>query len=211
MDKESEKEGQPRFPLPRTSTSDLRGRQSVRATFKLSGGCLEAISIVSRHLGIKQKSLFDHLMEDIHSLSLIARGIVPENYRREARIQKTFVISRRSLTALDKIASDYNTPRDALVEFSVHRLLPIIEREREKHARRKEIVGEIRQHFLAGKKMLQNVTQALGEEDPVTVRLAAALDVYGSAYAHIGDFIEQSREIEDFHLEDMTKLLNGFE
>ena len=47
--------------LPRTFTSDLRGRQSVRATFKLSEGCIEAISIVAAHLGIKQKSLFDHL------------------------------------------------------------------------------------------------------------------------------------------------------
>ena len=39
--------------LPKAFTSDLRGRQSVRATFKLSEGCIEAISIVAAHLGIK--------------------------------------------------------------------------------------------------------------------------------------------------------------
>ena len=61
--------------LPKTFTSDLRGRQSVRATFKLSEGCIEAISIVAAHLGIKQKSLFDHLVEDARFLTSIAREI----------------------------------------------------------------------------------------------------------------------------------------
>ena len=50
------------IPLP--SPEDLRGRQSVRATFKLSSRAIDALSIVAAHLGIKQKSLFDHLIED---------------------------------------------------------------------------------------------------------------------------------------------------
>ncbi|MEK6194066.1 MAG: hypothetical protein N2F24_07555, partial [Deltaproteobacteria bacterium] len=54
--------------LPQARTSDLRGRQSVRATFKLTEACIGAISIVAAHLGIKQKSLFDHLVEDISTL-----------------------------------------------------------------------------------------------------------------------------------------------
>ena len=49
--------------LPRPTTLDLRGRQSVRATFRLSEACIDAISILSAQLGIKQKSIFDHLME----------------------------------------------------------------------------------------------------------------------------------------------------
>ncbi len=50
--------------LPKPSSGDLRGRQSVRATFKLSAQAIDIISIISGHLGIKQKSIFDHLMED---------------------------------------------------------------------------------------------------------------------------------------------------
>lgn len=53
--------------------SDLRGRQSVRATFKLSEKAIDALSIVAIHLGIKQKSLFDQLINDTSSLSLIAK------------------------------------------------------------------------------------------------------------------------------------------
>ena len=115
--------------LPKTFTSDLRGRQSVRATFKLSEGCIEAISIVAAHLGIKQKSLFDHLVEDARSLKSIAREIQNIRLTRQGRVQKTFVISRRSLSSLENISKNFNAPRDALVELSVQRLLPIIAKE----------------------------------------------------------------------------------
>ena len=46
--------------VPRPTTLELRGRQSVRATFRLSEACIDAISILSAQLGIKQKSIFDH-------------------------------------------------------------------------------------------------------------------------------------------------------
>jgi hypothetical protein len=54
--------------VSKTSALDLRGRQSVRATFRLSEDCIDAISILSAQLGIKQKSVFDHLMEDVQIL-----------------------------------------------------------------------------------------------------------------------------------------------
>ena len=79
------------------SSSGLRGRQSVRATFKLSSGCIAAISIVAAQLGIKQKSLFDHLAQDSDSLNAIAREVQNARLRAENRIQKTYVISRKSL------------------------------------------------------------------------------------------------------------------
>ena len=66
---------------------DLRGRQSVRATFKITGKAIDAITIVAAHLGIKQKSLFDHLIDDTRSLNLIAREIQSEGFNRLRRIQ----------------------------------------------------------------------------------------------------------------------------
>ena len=67
------------FSIPLPSSIELKGRQSVRATFRLSERAIDAISIVAVHLGIKQKSLFDHLMEDISSMNLIARNRCPLN------------------------------------------------------------------------------------------------------------------------------------
>jgi len=45
------------------TSADLRGRQSVRTTFKLSERSIDALSILAGQLGIKQKSLFDHLID----------------------------------------------------------------------------------------------------------------------------------------------------
>ena len=60
------------FFVSNPSALDLRGRQSVRATFRLSEDGIDAISILSAQLGIKQKSVFDHLMEDVQILKNMA-------------------------------------------------------------------------------------------------------------------------------------------
>ncbi|NOQ20591.1 MAG: hypothetical protein GQ571_11545, partial [Desulfobacterales bacterium] len=105
--------------LPLPSSADLRGRQSVRATFKLSARAIDVLSIVATHLGIKQKSLFDHLIEDVKSLNIIANEIEDEAFGALERIQKTFVVSRRTLSCLEETSRQFNAPRDALVEYSI--------------------------------------------------------------------------------------------
>ena len=193
--------------LPKTFTSDLRGRQSVRATFKLSEGCIEAISIVAAHLGIKQKSLFDHLVEDARSLKSIAREIQNIKLTRQGRVQKTFVISRRSLLSLENISKNFNAPRDALVELSVQRLLPIIAKEREKHEKRKKMLNEIARHLEEGERLLNITKEIFGEEDTIYQRLESVMTVYDNAYHHIASFIEKGKIIEEFHPEDLTRIL----
>ena len=193
--------------LPKTFTSDLRGRQSVRATFKLSEGCIEAISIVAAHLGIKQKSLFDHLVEDARSLKSIAREIQNIKLTRQGRIQKTFVISRRSLLSLENISKNFNAPRDALVELSVQRLLPIIAKEREKHEKRKKMLNEIAEHLEEGKRLLNKTKDIFGEEDTIYQKFESVMTVYDNAYHHIASFIEKGKIIEEFHPEDLTRIL----
>jgi len=184
--------------LPQPSPQDLRGRQSVRATFKLSARAIEAMSIVSVHLGIKQKSLFDHLIEDAQSLSHIAREMESEKFRRLSRIQKTFVISRRTLSSLDEISKQFQTPRDALVEYSIQRLLPVIAQERERHRRRKDILNDMDEHLANGLKILRKSKSLLGEDDPVFIRLAAAIKAMASAQSNVNAFVEKGGIIEDF-------------
>ena len=133
------------------TSSGLRGRQSVRATFKLSAGCIEAISIVAAQLGIKQKSLFDHLAQDSASLNAIAKEVRNARIRAQNRVQKTYVISRRSLTQLDEISRAFNAPRDVLVEYSVRRLLPVIDNEQKKYEMRKKAYTAMHKHLQSGK------------------------------------------------------------
>ena len=184
--------------LPRTSSADLRGRQSVRATFKLSERAIEAMSIVAVHLGIKQKSLFDHLIEDVKSLKLIAREIESERFSALSRIQKTFVISRKTLSCLDETSKRFNAPRDALVEYSIQRLMPVINRERERHRTRKEILGDMTELLENGLELLQKSRSLLGEEDPVSVKFETAMRSLVNTQSHVKDFVEKGEIIEAF-------------
>ena len=187
--------------VSRQSTMGLRGRQSVRATFRLSGACIDAIAILSAQLGIKQKSVFDHLLEDAQVLRNVARELEDTQFDRHGRIQKTFVVSRRSLSFLDMISSRHNAPRDDLVEYSVRRLLPIIANERKKHEKRKELLGEISNHFADGERLLSKAEKMLGTDDPIVDKLETSMSVYKNALNDIVNFIERGKIIEEFHPE----------
>ena len=178
--------------------SDLRGRQSVRATFKLSEKAIDALSIVAIHLGIKQKSLFDQLINDTSSLSLIAREIQSERFNKLKRIQKTYVLNRKTLCCLDDASKNFNAPRDALVELSIHRLLPIIAEERERHQRRKEIMGEMTEFLKQGEKILRKSRTLLGEDDPIYDKFKTAMTFYSNAYSSIEGFVKKGKIIEEF-------------
>ena len=184
------------IPLP--SPEDLRGRQSVRATFKLSSRAIDALSIVAAHLGIKQKSLFDHLIEDVEALNFIAKEIEAEQFRTTRRVQKTYVISRRTLSYLEQISREFDAPRDALVEYSIQRLLPVINRERKKHHQRKQVLEAVNGHLEDGLRLLEKTKDILGENDPVSTRLAVAMSAYLTAQRTIEDYIEKGSMIEDF-------------
>jgi len=198
MDKNNRKKVRNDTFLPLPSSSDLRGKQSVRATFKLTGKAIDAISVVSAHLGIKQKSLFDHLIDDIRSLNVIALKINSDKFKRLNRIQKTYVISRRTLCCLEEVSKDFSAPRDALVEYSIQRLLPVIAEEREKHQRRKEILSEIADYLKQGEKILKRSKKLLGEDDPVYDKFNTSMAALHNAHHSIESFIEKGEIIERF-------------
>jgi hypothetical protein len=184
--------------LPGALTSDLKGRQSVRATFKLSQKAIEALSIVSVQLGIKQKSLFDHLMDDLRSLEAIAREVNAQGFGHLARVQKTYVLSRKTLSSLDAASKSFAAPRDMLVEYSIQRLLPLIDQEREKHERRKTVLSAM--EALLGKELalLTEAEKLLGMDDPVYQRLEASVAACKIACETIRNFVERGKCIENF-------------
>lgn len=184
--------------LPQTSAADLVGKQSVRATFKLTPKAIEALSVVSVHLGIKQKSLFDYLMEDVQALQAVAEDIEPQIFKRRERIQKTYVLSRRSLSSLEKVSKALGTPRDALVEYSILRLMPIISQEQAKHRKRQVFLERVQAHLRDGQALLKEAASLLGTEDPVTQRLASSLREYENTHRELAEFMERCSAIEAF-------------
>ena len=182
--------------LPQPSSRDLRGRQSVRATFKLTAKAIETMSAVSIHLGIKQKSLFDHLVDDIKALEVIAREVQTTKFDEPSRVQKTFVLSRRTLNSLELASVNFQTPRDALVEYSIQRLMPVITKEKEKHQKRKTLLSRINGFLESGEQIMREAREWLGEEDPVFDELARAMTVLLNARDDIAAFIDKGKIIE---------------
>ncbi len=204
MSKETDKKQKEKISLTRAFTSDLKGRQSVRATFRLTQGCIEAIGILANQMGIKQKSLFDHLAEDMGSLKSIAREFKQVKIKKQGRIQKTFVISRKSLASLDEISNMFNASRDVLVEYSIQRLLPIISKERTKHEKRKAFLIKIRKHFQQGEKMLNDIRKQLGDDDPIINKFAMMMSSYETVKDNLESFIDRSKGIEKFDADNMN-------
>jgi hypothetical protein len=204
MSKENKTKPKEKVSLTRSFTSDLKSRQSVRASFRLTQGCIEAISIVANQMGIKQKSLFDHMAEDMESLKSIAQRIKQVKIDKKDRIQKTFVISRKSLASLDKISNMFDTSRDGLVEHSIQRLLPIISREQTKHKIRKEFLTKIKKHFQQGEKLLYDVRRQLGDDDPIINQIAIVISSYETVKENMESFIERSKDIETFDTDNMN-------
>ncbi|MBT8332230.1 MAG: hypothetical protein KJP06_07870, partial [Deltaproteobacteria bacterium] len=160
--------------------------------------------IVAAHLGIKQKSIFDHLMEDARSLIHIAREFDRISLKDLERVQKTFVLSRNTLQSLEKTAEQFDAPRDALVELSIQRLLPVISRERQKHEMRKRILNDIRNFLDRGMELLAEFEAALGNDDPTTVRFKGAIKAVAAAQNEINGFVNKGEMIENIDLQHVA-------
>jgi hypothetical protein len=198
MKKGDQKEQENRVSAPLPSYSDLRGRQSVRATFRLTQRAIDTISIVAAHLGIKQKSLFDHLIDDKESLHIVASSIRLDRFDKLDRVQKTFVLSRKTLSCLGEVSRRFDAPRDALVEYSIERLMPIIAEERKRHKKRREIAGKIGRYVREGETLLRYCRQLLGDDDPVSEQFESAIKACLHIQTNIETLVEHGDIIEAF-------------
>ncbi len=180
------------------SMFDLRGKQSVRATFKLSQKAIDAIGLVAVHMGIKQKSLFDHIIEDMAALDELAQTIRIQKFKQIQRRQKTYVLSRRTIEALTRISEAHDMPRDALVEYSIQKLETLIQEEKRRHDQRKKYLSLLADHFEDGEALYENAARTLGPDDPLCRRLEKAIIANRRAALEVSEFMEKSKLLEDF-------------
>ncbi len=157
------------------SLHELRMKQSVRTTFKLPKETINLLTTVAVQLGIKQKSLLDQLTEDRATLKRLIQEIDWTSMEQEGREAKTYVMSRSSLQAINDVAKKEKVPRDVLVEISINRLLPIIEKELENHLRRKKVFEEMQCLFQGMKELRTRARKQLGEEDTLFAMVDAQM------------------------------------
>ena len=177
---------------------DLRGKQSVRATFKLSQKAIDSLGLVAIHLGIKQKSLFDHIIDDLDALDSLAKTIKLRQFQKIERTQKTYVLSRKTIEALEAISQTYDTPRDALVEYSIKKLESIITAEKARHRERKMLQKNIIDHFKQGEMLYKKAVNLLGKNDPFCKHMGKAVYACHKTREELDEFIEKSRALEEF-------------
>ena len=184
--------------LPTMSSTALKGKQSVRTSFKLSEGCIQAINIVATQLGIKHRSLFDYLVEDTDSLETLAKEIVKIEPSKNKGSQKSFIVSRETLQAIDSLCEKLKISRDTLIELSVKRLLPIIEKEMKSHGKRKELFELVDKQYQESKKVLNLIKNGVGAEDPAYKAYQDTVAACKQVKKQFKNILSKGRVIEDF-------------
>ena len=153
------------------NSNQLRGKQSVRATFRLSNQMIDLLKIAASHLGVQQKSLIDELVNSREILDRVADGSNEISRQDVVRRQKTFVLSRGTLDLLDEISTKYDIPRDYLVELCISRLIPFVDGEQKKHQQRQLLLKEVERYLADGAELLKKADEMLGKDDRFRVKL----------------------------------------
>ncbi len=189
---------------PNIIADSLKGRQSVRATFTLPVQSIHLLSIAATQLGLKQKSLFDYLVENKSTLDQVA--VQAQNYHfkkkkrssKSKRRQKTFVLNRSPLISLDLAAKEHRMPRDVLVELSIKRLLPVIDAEQERHENRKLLLKDLEYYLEQGNKLLNKTRKSIGEDDRIYPKLEQLVLLCKKNVAELKQMIKKGKCVEEF-------------
>jgi len=152
------------------SFQQLLGKQSVRATFRLSDQMIDLLKVAAAHLEVKQKSLIDELVQNRETLDRVASESQAMQQKEDERRQKTFVLSRNALELLDDISDKYNLSRDYLVELCIGRLIPVVDAEQEKHKKRRQLIKDVDRYLEEGKNLQKKADTMLDRDDQFRVK-----------------------------------------
>jgi len=180
------------------SLDALKGMQSVRATFTLPRHAINLISTVATHLGVKQKSIFDHLIENKDIIDQIADEAKQYEPEKKQRKQKTFVLSRNCLSTLDTFSREYKLPRDVLVELSIRQLAPVIAQEKQRHENRKILLTQMQDFRQLGRNFLNRARGLAGRDDETVQKLESFFRQYDKTVDELEAIIEKGRSVEQF-------------
>lgn len=180
------------------SLDALKGMQSVRATFTLPKYAINLISTVANQLGVKQKSIFDHLVENKDIIEQIADEAKQYEPEKKQRKQKTFVLSRNCLSILDAFAQEYKLPRDVLVELSIRQLDPVIAQEKQRHENRKLLLAQMQAFRQVGSRFLDRSRDLAGRDDETVQKLESFFSQYDKSMEELEAIIEKGKSVEQF-------------
>jgi hypothetical protein len=113
-------------------------------------------------------------------------------------VAKTYVISRKTLENLEQVSKRYQTPRDALVEFSIERIMPLLQEEKDKHRNRKKLRPGLDRFLQEGHALLKEAAEMLDRDDPAFQRIYQMVGAVSGGYDEIGAIIDKGKGLEEF-------------
>ena len=173
----------------------LKGKQSVRATFRLSDQMIDLLKVAANHLEVQQKSLIDELVQSRETLDRVASESQDLLLTEQERRQKTFVLSRKSLDLLDDISNKYSLSRDYLVELCISRLIPYVDAEQEKHNQRRLLIKDVDLYLEEGKKLLEKADSMLGPDDRFRVKLGKIINSSERNVGELRRFVKEKKTL----------------
>jgi hypothetical protein len=177
------------------NADQLKGKQSVRATFRLPEQMIDLLKVAANHLGVKQKSLIDELVQNKETLDRVAYESQDTQQESMERRQKTFVLSRNTLDLLDATSNKYNLSRDYLVELCISRLIPFVDSEQEKHKQRRVLIKDVEQYLSDGKKLLKKADKIFGRDDRFRLKLERIVTYTEVNVAELRKFVKEKKTL----------------
>ena len=178
--------------LSGASVPDARRSQSVRTTFRISKEAIAAKDWISEQYGITQKAAIDHASEVIQSLHVLfsesGADDLLETLRKKGmtsddRVRRTQVVSRSAAKRLEEVGSEFDIPRDRLLELGLLYAKVLLQGEREKRKKSIEALREKYEHLGAEAEAIEvEAREALGDDDSL-------LDECAYISIHIGNLI----------------------
>lgn len=177
------------------SFQQLLGKQSVRATFRLSDQMIDLLKVAAAHLEVKQKSLIDELVQNRETLDRVASESQAMQQKEDERRQKTFVLSRNALELLDDISDKYNLSRDYLVELCIGRLIPVVDAEQEKHKKRRQLIKDVDRYLEEGKKLQKKADTMLDRDDQFRVKFEKIVNYTERNVGELRKFVKDKQTL----------------
>ncbi len=177
------------------NATQLRGKQSVRATFRLSDQMIDLLKVAATHLEVQQKSLIDELVQNRETLDRVANEAKEIEQESRERRQKTFVLSRNALALLDDISDKHDLSRDQLVELCISRLIPFVDAEQEKHKQRRLLIKEVNQFLENGKSLLEKADSLLDTDDRFRVKLENIVNYNERNIKELREYVKEKQTL----------------
>ncbi|MDR3630256.1 MAG: hypothetical protein P4L42_07960 [Desulfocapsaceae bacterium] len=173
---------------------ELKGRQSVRTTFKLPEKTINLLKISAKHLGIQQKTLLDQLIEDETILNILANEAQTHCRNDDDCRPKTFVLSRKALDLIDVMLDRYDISRDILVDLSITRLASYIESLSEKHDQRRSLLKEIDRYQQLLEELSNKAKATFKQDDPFRMKIEILTQTTQKSVWEIRKIVKDKRD-----------------